>query len=71
MVQRMEDIMGKATSRGQALELSGRFAMDTNWDAIDGDDLQRRVVELDRKELGRRFTAFLRNGCQFTGIDLA
>ncbi len=64
-VQRMEDSMAKIVTRGQALELAGRFGVDTNWDSVDGDKLQTEVISLPRDELGRRFTAFVNNGCRF------
>jgi hypothetical protein len=62
--------MVKAVSRGQALELSSRFAAQVNWDEIDGDVLQKEVVNLSREEFGRRFTAFLRNGARLIVVSL-
>ena len=59
---RKEHAMSKAVSRGQALELASRFNVDVDWDALDGDAVQRRIISLPREELGRRFTAFLKNG---------
>lgn len=54
--------MSKALSTGQALELVSRFSIDTDWGSLDGDIVQRRIISLSREELGRRFTAFLKNG---------
>ncbi len=60
---RQEHTMSKATSRGQALELNSRFGIDTNWDSLDGDTMQR-IIMLPREVLGQRFTAFLKNGAR-------
>ena len=62
MVQRMEDVM-KTVSRDQMGELGARFLTDTDWGVVDHDTTQG-VIELPRGELGRRFTAFARNGFQ-------
>ncbi len=56
--------MAKIVTRGQALELTARFGVDTNWDSIDGDKLQAEIISLPRDELGRRFTAFVKKGCR-------
>jgi len=56
--------MGKAVTRGQALEMQSRFASGINWDAVDGDKLQAEVIDLPPQELGRRFTQFVANGCR-------
>jgi len=56
--------MSGDVTRGQALELQSRFGLDTNWNELDGDSVQQQVIQLSREELGRRFTAFLRNGAQ-------
>lgn len=57
--------MGKAVSRGQALQISGRVAMQVDWDALDGDRLQSEVIDLTPEQFKERFTAFLKNGAQF------
>lgn len=54
----------KPVSRDQTAELIGRFAHDTNWGELDHDVLQDDVISLPRDELGRRWTAFMRNGCR-------
>ena len=54
--------MGKAVSRGQALEVSARVATQVNWDELDGDRLQEEIISLKPGEFGRRFTAFLKSG---------
>ena len=54
----------KETTRGQALEVSARVATQVDWDAIDGDRLQRGVIDLTPEEFGRRLTAVFRNDCQ-------
>ncbi len=56
--------MSKAVSRGQALEVSGRVGTQVDWDAIDGDVLQRGVIDLTPEEFSRRFTLFLKNNAQ-------
>jgi hypothetical protein len=56
--------MGKAVSRGQALEVSARVCTQVNWDALDGDDLQKGVIQLSPEEFGRRFTDFIKNGAK-------
>lgn len=53
----------KAVSRDQTTEIGARFLTDTNWGGLEHDALQA-VISLPRDELGRRFTAFLRNRCQ-------
>ncbi len=60
----MENIM-KAVNRDQACELVARFLTTTNWGALDGGMLQEKVIQLSSEELGRRFTRFMANGCQF------
>ena len=54
----------KAVARDQSTELIGRFSQDVRWGELDHDKLQSEVIALPREELGRRFTAFLRNGCR-------
>lgn len=51
-------------SRGQALQVAGRVAMQVRWDDINGDRLQRDVLELSSEEFGKRFTDFLKNGAR-------
>lgn len=59
--------MGKEVSRGQALEVSSRCGNGTliDWGEIDGDKLQAEVVVLPPEEIGRRMTAFIKNGMRF------
>ncbi len=54
----------KEVTRGQALEVSARVATQIDWGMVDGDKLQRGVINLSPEEFGRRFTAFMRNDCQ-------
>jgi len=56
--------MGKAVSRGQALQVSARVATQVNWDELDGTYLQSEVLELSPDEFGRRFTFFLKGGAR-------
>lgn len=56
--------MGKAVSRGQALQISARVATQVNWDELDGNNLQADVISLTPEEFGNRFTAFLKNGAR-------
>ena len=56
--------MSKAVSRGQALEVSGRFGVQVQWDELDGDLLQKEVISLSPEEFGRRLTLFLKNGAR-------
>ena len=64
MVERMEDIKMKAVSREQAVALSLRLGANVNWDQVDPKQLQTEVIDLSPAELGRRMTAFLKNGCR-------
>jgi hypothetical protein len=57
-------VMGKTVSRGQALEVAARVATQVRWDDLDGDSLQTKVIDLTPEEFGKRFTAFLNNGCR-------
>lgn len=57
--------MGKAVSRGQALQVAARVGTQINWDELDGDRLQKEVIDLSPEEFGARFTAFLKNGTRF------
>ncbi|MEK7479869.1 MAG: hypothetical protein AAB665_01120 [Patescibacteria group bacterium] len=52
----------KALSRQQLAELNGSFNLDTNWSAIDPDNVQARFIEQPKEERGRQWTAFLNNG---------
>lgn len=52
----------KAPTRGQVTEMIARFATQVNWDAIDGDVLQRQFISLPPKEFGERFNVLLKNG---------
>ena len=52
----------KAPTRGQVAEMIARFATQVNWDAIDGDVLQRQFISLPPKEFGERFNVLLKNG---------
>ncbi len=65
--------MGKAVSRGQALEVSGRVATQIDWDQLDGQKLQDEVIALSPEEFGRKFTAFLKAGARFSfgGLKVA
>lgn len=55
----------KTVSRGQALEVAARVGTQVSWDEIDGDRLQKNVINLSPEEFGKRFTAFLKNGGRF------
>lgn len=65
--------MSKVVSRGQALEVSGRFATQIDWNQIDGQKLQDEVISLSPEEFGRRFTAFLKaeTRSSFGGLKVA
>ncbi len=52
----------KTVSRGQALEVAARVGTQVSWDELDGDRLQKNVIDLSPEEFGKRFTAFLKNG---------
>lgn len=56
--------MSKIVSRGQALQVAAWVGMQVNWDEVDGDRLQTKVIDLTPEEFGRRFTAFLQNDCR-------
>lgn len=61
--------MGKAViSDGQARGLIGSFVLDTPWAQGIGVDIQP-FLELPPVERGKRFAAFLRNGCRSTVTD--
>ena len=51
-------------SRGQALQVAARVGTQVDWDAIDGDVLQKSVIDLTPEEFGKRFTEFLKNGAK-------
>lgn len=55
----------KPVSRGQALEISARVATQVDWEQLDGDDLQTKVITLSPEEFGNRFTEFLKAGARF------
>jgi hypothetical protein len=40
--------------------------LNTDWNSLDAEKLQADVINLPLDELGRRFTAFLRNGCRLS-----
>ncbi len=65
--------MGKAVSRGQALEVSARIGTQVDWEQLDGEKLQAEVISLSSEEFGRRFTAFLKAGARFVlgGLKVA
>lgn len=52
----------KETTNGQILEIASRVIRDVRWPLVDGDDLQREIINLKPEEFGDRFTAFLKNG---------
>lgn len=54
----------KKVSRGQVLELVARFATQIDWGRLYGDRVQKEIIELTPEEFGKRFTAFLNNGCR-------
>ncbi|MBU2028407.1 hypothetical protein KJ761_00770 [Patescibacteria group bacterium] len=56
--------MAKEVSRGQALQVAARVGTQVNWEAVDGDRLQTKVIDLTPEEFGKRFTAFLQNDCR-------
>jgi len=62
--------IGKEVSRGQALQIAGRTAMQTRWDEIDSDRLQLGVINLSPDEFGRRMTDFFKNNCQINDKQL-
>lgn len=55
----------KTVSRGQALQVASRVGTQINWDELDGDRIQREIIDLSPEEFGKRFTAFLKNGGHF------
>jgi hypothetical protein len=56
--------MGKAVSRGQALQVCARIGVQVNWDALDGDALQKNVIALDPLVFSDVFTSLLETACQ-------
>jgi hypothetical protein len=70
MDERMENIMNtkvKPASRDQAVDFVGRVGTDTDWNAVNGDTLQR-VLEMQRgrsSEFSKRLVAFINNECRF------
>jgi len=65
-------VMGKPVSREQALEVANRIGNGTliDWSQLDADDLQRDVVGLPPKEVGRRMTECLLRGLMSMPGDL-
>ena len=59
----------KEVSRPQEREMFSRFMTQVHWNEIDGDYLQDEVINLSPEEFGKRFTAFLKNGCRFNFGD--
>jgi hypothetical protein len=53
----------KKVSREQAMSVMSTLMLNINWDELDGDILQREVVE-DPKGVGARATAFFKRGCR-------
>ena len=57
--------MTKPVSLGQVLEIIARITTNTGWKSLDGDLLQKNVIEgLSADALGRLMTAFIANNCQ-------
>lgn len=54
----------KETTNGQILEIASRVVRDVKWSLLDGDGLQREVINLKPEEFGEQFTAFLKNGAR-------
>jgi hypothetical protein len=59
----------KEVSRGQALQVAARVGLQVKWEEINGERLQAEVIDLTPEEFGKRFTAFLKNGCHFISGD--
>lgn len=57
--------MGKAVSRGQALQVAARVATQVDWDKLDGDRLQRGIIDLSPEEFSSRLTRFFQNNGNF------
>lgn len=55
----------KPATRDQTHEVIARVIRNTNWGQLNGDSLQRTVIEMSGEEFGRRFTSFLQNGANF------
>ena len=57
----------KAVTRDQSHEIVGRVLRNTNWGAIDGDQLQSAegAIGMPETEFGRRLTLFIQNGMNF------
>ncbi len=53
--------MSKPVGMGQSHNVISTLANNVDWDVLDGDVLQRQIVE-NPKEAGIQFTAFLKNG---------
>ena len=57
--------MTDAVTRNQAIGLVSRLGTNIDWSQLDPRTLQDEVIDLSPAELGRRMTAFLKNGCRF------
>ena len=55
----------KAVSRDQSNEIGARVLRNTDWSQLDGNELQKGVIEMSEVEFGRRFALFLKNGANF------
>lgn len=58
--------MSKATTGGQALSLVGSLAVDTPWEAVDGEIIQQ-FIQLPPKERGVRFAELLNGVMRLPG----
>jgi hypothetical protein len=57
--------MSRAVTEGQARSLIGSFTLDTPWNEIQGNQqATQNFLELPASERGRRFAAFVANGCR-------
>ncbi len=63
--------MSKAVSRGQALQVAARVGTQVDWDALDGDELQKGIIDLTPEEFKKRFTAFLKSSAKVVGIIIS
>ena len=55
----------KSVSRDQSNEIGARVLRNTDWGQLDGDALQKSIIEMSEVEFGRRFALFLKNGASF------
>jgi len=60
---------GKAVSRGQALQITGRMAIQVDWEQLDSESIQK-IIDLNPEEFSLRFTTFLLNNAQLIASDL-